>query len=89
MFLVLSFDFGGSSNVSLHAATEDEAAAEAVYGRLTATGMLVEMLETGVPEFALERGVSLFWDVCRTTNPTERATEETQSLVRVVASNNR
>jgi hypothetical protein len=36
-FLVVSFDFGGTSNVTLHACTTNKEAAEAVYDKLAAS----------------------------------------------------
>ena len=73
MFVVVSFDFGGSSSVALHACTEDRTAAEALYEELAASradynrrhraeGMarLVELLE--VPDgYASRDGAVLFW----------------------------
>lgn len=76
MFLVASFDFGGSSDVALHACTADEGAAAAVYERLArawaahnarcykaaeGAARLVELLRVDGGGFASDAGHTLFW----------------------------
>ena len=69
IYVVTSFDFGGSSNVKIHAATADAALAQSVYASVAAGAvddgahkMLVEL--TPVPEDTPLLGadaLTLFW----------------------------
>jgi hypothetical protein len=76
MFLVVSFDFGGSSNVALHACTTDEEAAKALYDCLVTKyapanakaaaedngcARLVELVRVDGNNFLSDKGYVLFW----------------------------
>lgn len=75
MYIVVSFDFGGSSNVALHCCTSDIVMAEALYEKIAqsyveynsardrdddAAMRLVELVEVQ-DGFSSEEGLTLYW----------------------------